>query len=272
MFEDLWPAEGDYDLNDLVIKMRMITYFDAENKWTGGSFDFFIWTNGADLKLGCGIEFVDYLSDVGNKMEFKYLNPDQLTLDPGTYDPAHTMLDPDVSNSVIIFSDVSAVKSSNYWNTGFAGSANPMADSISFSYSVAPPTYWMAGFLYLFRSDDRSHEVRPIGFPPTTAAEWSFFGTHQDDSPTATWDWTPGTVFLYPLDPPFYADVNRHPWGIELEYAGDLPVPFERVSIVDAFPDFVAWAESGGTSYTTWYENPVADPTKVFNVGALVTP
>jgi len=271
MFEDLWPAKGDYDLNDLILKLRMITYFDAQSKWVGGTFDFYIWTNGANMHLGCGMEFVNYLSNVEEKLELEYLSPGQLTLDPGTYNPAYTMLDPDVANAVIIFNDVDDVKSSDYWNTGVAGSADPMLNHIEFGYSVAPPTFWMAGYLYLFRTDDRSHEVRPIGFPPTTAANMALLGTNKDNSPT-TWDWTPGTTFLYPLDPPFYATESLHPWGIELEFAGDLAVPFENVSIIDAFPQFVSWAESGGTTNTTWYEFPSADPTKVFNVANLIAP
>nr|NQU91678.1 LruC domain-containing protein [Bacteroidota bacterium] len=105
MFEDLWPNKGDYDLNDLVLKLRMDTVFNGQGHWAAGSFDFYIWTNGAGIDLGLGIEFFDYLENVEDKIRLKYLQPGQLTLTPGSYDPAHTGVDPDVSNGIIVFSN-----------------------------------------------------------------------------------------------------------------------------------------------------------------------
>lgn len=268
MFEDLWPSKGDYDLNDLIIKLRMVVNFNSQNQWTSGSFSFYVWTNGAALNLGCGMEFFDYLSNDGNKLRLRYLYDDQIALVPG-----HNIIgsDPDVENSFIIFQNADDFKSIDYSNTGIGLSANPMVDSLKFDYTVSPPTTWMAAFMYLFYTDDRTHEVRPIGMPPTIASNWSLLGTGSDDSPTIPWNYTPGTEFLYPTDPPFFATSLGHPWGIELEYAGDLKVAFEKVSIIDAFPEFKDWAESGGTLNTYWYENPVNDPTKVFDVSALIT-
>ncbi len=267
MFEDLWPAKGDYDLNDLILKLRMVVNFNAQNEWTSGSFSFYVWTNGAALNLGCGIEFFDYLENVGDKLRLRYLYADQIELVPGYTIQGE---DPDVDNSFIIFNNADAFKGIDYTNTGIGLSANPMGDSLTFNYTVNPPTTWMAAFVYLYYTSDRGHEVRPIGLPPTIAGNWSLLGTGLDASPTAAWNYTPGTDFLYPYDPPFFATEFGHPWGIELEFGGDLMVAFEQVSILEAFPQFEDWAESGGTVNTNWYEFPVADPTKVFDVSALV--
>lgn len=273
MFEDLWPSKGDYDLNDLIIKLRMVTNFDGSNNWISGTFDYYVWTNGASINLGCGMEFFNWVSNTGDKLNLQYLNADQITLVPGSYNPEITMPDPQVNNAFIIFNNADMAKGTDYWNTGAGLSANPMDSYLSFSYDVAPPTQngHMAAFMYLFYTDDRGHEVRPIGMPPTTAGTWSLLGTGSDASPTTAWNYTPHVAtFSYPYDPPFFATTLRHPWGIELEFGGDLKVAFEKVSILDAFPQFKDWAESGGTENTTWYENPVADPTKVFDVGALI--
>jgi len=273
MFEDLWPSKGDYDLNDLIIKLRMVTNFDANNTWVSGTFDYYIWTNGASINLGCGIEFFNWTGNVDDKMSLQYLNADQITLVPGSYNATFTGPDPDVNNGFIIFNNADLAKGTDYWNTGVGQSANPMNSYLSFSYNVTPPTQngHMAAFMYLFYSDDRGHEIRPIGMPPTTGANWSVLGTHDDASPTAPWDYTPhSATFLYPYDPPFYATAARHPWGIELEFEGNLKVAFEKVSILDAFPQFKDWAESGAAVNTDWYNYPVNDPTKVFDVGALI--
>jgi LruC domain-containing protein len=275
MFEDLWPSKGDYDLNDLIIKLRMVVNFDGNNTWVSGSFDYYIWTNGAALNLGCGMEFFNWVGDDGDKLILEYLYANQITLVPDTYNPAFTMPDPAVDNGIIIFNNADLAKGSDYWNTGTGPSADPMTSHLSFDYVVTPPTQTahMCAFMYLFYTDDRGHEVRPIGLPPTTGVNWSLLGTVNDASPTTPWDYTPHSAsFLYPYDPPFYANSYGHPWGIELDYAGNLSVPFEKVSILDAFPQFQAWAESGGTVNEDWYQFPVADPTKVFDVSSLIPP
>jgi LruC domain-containing protein len=273
MFEDLWPSKGDYDLNDLIIKLRMVTNFSGDNTWISGTFDYYVWTNGAAINLGCGMEFFNWVGNTGDKLNLQYLNAEQITLVDGSYNSDLTMPDPQVNNAFIIFNSADLAKGTDYWNTGTGQSADPMASHLSFDYNVAPPTQngHMAAFMYLFYTDDRGHEVRPIGMPPTTAATWSLLGSYSDASPTAPWDYTPHVAeFLYPYDPPFYATANKHPWGIEIAFEGNLKVAFEKVSIIDAFPQFTDWAESGGTENTTWYEYPVADPTKVFDVGALI--
>jgi LruC domain-containing protein len=269
LFEDLWPNTGDYDMNDLIIKLRMVVEFNEQAEWVAGTFDFYIWSNGANMNLGCGIEFYDYVQDVGDKMEFKYLNPGQIEL-TSVSDPSFIDYDPDVDNAIIIFNNADELKPIDYWNTGQGPNYDPTETYLSFSYTASPPTNWMAGFLYLFRTSDRTHEVRPIGMPPTSAANMALLGTGKDASPDEGWDSTPGTTFLYPLDPPFYATEFGHPWGIEIEYDGNLVVPFERVSILDAFPEFAAWAENGGAVNTDWYMFPSTDPTKTFDVGSLI--
>jgi LruC domain-containing protein len=269
LFEDLWPTTGDYDMNDLIIKLRMVVEFNAQSEWVSGTFDFYIWTNGAAMDLGCGIEFYDYVQNVDDKYEFKYLNPNQIEL-TDVSDPTFIDYDPDVDNAVIIFNNADDFKPIDYWNTGQGTSYDPTETYLSFSYTASPPTNWMAGFLYLYRTSDRSHEVRPIGIPPTAAANTALLGTSNDASPTDPWVSTPGTTFLYPLDPPYYATENGHPWGIEIEFDGNFIVPFEKVSILDAYPDFASWAESGGENNPEWYLNPSTDPTKVFDVGALI--
>jgi LruC domain-containing protein len=266
MFEDLWPAKGDYDLNDLVLKLRVEIYNNASNQWVGGKWDVTIWANGASTNLGCGIEFFNYMGTNSGKYRFRYLENDQIALVPGAYNAAITSLDPDVQNGVILFNNVDDAKPTDYWNTGAGISHEPI--TVSFEYTLANEQNMMAGFLYLFRTSDRGHEVRTFGIPPTTAANTALLGTNHDNSPLTLWDYTPGTEFLYPLDPPYYSTENLHPWGVEIEYAGDLRVALEKTSIIDAFPDFAAWAESGGTINNTWYSNP--DISKTFDVGALI--
>jgi len=266
MFEDLWPAKGDYDLNDLVLKLRVEIYNNASNKWVGGKWEVTIWANGAGADLGCGIEFFNYMGTSSGKYRLRYLANDQVTLVPGTYDASITSLDPDVQNGVILFSNVDDAKPVDYWNTGVGISHEPV--TVTFEYTLASQQNMMAGFLYLFRTANRGHEIRTFGIPPTTAANTALLGTGHDNSPTSSWNYTPGSEFLYPLNPPYYSTASLHPWGVEIEFAGNLRVALEQISIIDAFPQFAAWAESGGSMNKKWYENP--DLSKTFNVSALI--
>jgi len=96
------------------------------------------------------------------------------------------------------------------------------------------------------------------GHPPTNAQDMSLFGTQHDDSET-TWDWSSGHSFTNPAD--FYKTSTNLPWGLEI-VAEEFRVPNEKTEIIDAYPQFKDWAESGGTVNQDWYDYP--DETKTF--------
>lgn len=51
------------------------------------------------------------------------------------------------------------------------------------------------------------------------------------------------------------------PWGLEI-VTSEFKVSLEKIEIINAYPQFQAWAESGGTENQDWYNNP--DDSKVF--------
>jgi len=99
---------------------------------------------------------------------------------------------------------------------------------------------------------DRNHEIHLYGHPPTKAANMALFGTSFDASQT-TWDWTPGMNFPNPSG--FYKTSTNLPWGIEI-VAPEFWIPNEKTEILLAYPQFRAWAESGGTVNKSWYNFP----------------
>lgn len=82
------------------------------------------------------------------------------------------------------------------------------------------------------------------------------FGTIDDQSPLS-WDWDVNSSFAFPRtgQNAFYRTENNHPWSIEF-IATEFKVPFEKKSILMAYPQFRDWAESGGSVNTGWYNNP----------------
>jgi len=105
---------------------------------------------------------------------------------------------------------------------------------------------------------NRPHEVHMYGHPPTTVADMTLFGTQQDAS-LISWDWTVGNKFS--MVSGFYKTATNLPWGLEIETV-DFRVPNEKTEILDAYPQFQEWAESGGTVNRSWYKHP--DISKTF--------
>lgn len=268
IYEDLWPSKGDYDFNDLSLKIKMVVNTNASNKWASGRFDVYVWTNGAAIDLGCGIDFYKYNGTSAGKQIHEYMQDGVISLVEGSYNPAFTKIDPVTENAIVVFNKVDDVKAIDYWNTGVGLSHNPMESFVSFEWSSSNPQN-MRAYTYLFYTNDRGHEIRTINLPPTQGINMNLLGTVADNSPT-TWNWNPGTKFKVPADNPFFVTRDLHPWGIEIEWDGNLSVPAEYVSILDAFPQFKDWAESGGVNNTKWYKKPSSNPALVFNVGELV--
>ena len=91
----------------------------------------------------------------------------------------------------------------------------------------------------------RSLEVHLADMPNTDLADASLFGQFDDTSDPAVGR--------------YYKTVGHLPWAIEV--GTDWNHPLERVDVLDAYPMFKDWVESGGTLNTEWYlrENAVSD-------------
>jgi len=236
LFEDLWPSKGDYDFNDIVLRTKTHTYKNAQNNLVGGRVISKVYWIGGGLPRGAGIEFFKP-NFYGTTLE--YLPENTITFT----EVDNVIIDPVVNNSVQIFND-NIIESLN--------------DSVDFEflwdYNAGGNTLFAQFYIY----NDRNHEVHVYGQPPTNAQDMSLFGTHDDASQT-TWDWTAGNTFDTPAD--FYKTSTNLPWGLEL-ITKDFRVPIEKTEIIDAYPQFKDWAESGGSVNPDWYNNP--DETKTF--------
>lgn len=230
LYEDLWPGLGDYDFNDVMLKTKLHIYKNAQNKVVGGRVITSVYWIGGGIPRGAGME---WFKSNGSATQLTYLPAGTVTFD----EPENVLTDPLVNNAVTIF------------NNNIIESLN---DTVDFEYTwnaaVAGNGLWVQ--VYIYR--DRNHEVHMLGHPPTAAANMALFGTAQDASQT-TWDWTPGRTF--PAPAAFYKTATNLPWGLEI-IASQLYIPNERTEILIAYPQFQAWAESGGTVNKSWYANP----------------
>lgn len=232
IFEDLWPSTGDYDFNDLVVK--------ADFSWDRGKSNYIteitavikIENIGAGLGLGLGYEL----------FEVKGVNLTYLA-DIITGVSGSGLKDEMVRNGIIVFNKAQS--------TGLT----------ELTLSITLKDKQIKDFLfipYLFRSDDTRHQVRPFGAPPTANQNMALFNTDNDYSPQ-TWNFDVGHRFKYPLtsDEAFYKTKENHPWGIEFISKSKFKASKENTSIIKSYPGFKSWAESGGSTNNTWYENPL---------------
>jgi len=231
-FEDLWPSLGDFDFNDVVLSNQAIILKNADQELVSASFKVSIDAIGAGLDNGIGMMIYDENGDAISVEAISALSGD-------------ASLDPDNSNGIILTDDVFATTQDRYQNNG-VGATTDSPDTLYFSITF---TAGLAGFtpeLYIFRSAERSHEVHRSIFPGTAIMDENLFNTDDDNGNFKT--------------------ITNLPWGMEIITDGHFKVPIERIEIISAYPQFEAWATSGGTENPTWYN--AADETKVVDIFA----
>ena len=236
-FEDLWPSQGDYDLNDLVVDYNFAEMRNASNNVVRIEATFILRAMGAGLRNGFGIEIpisnTLIESVTGNNLSSGYA---QLNAN-GT--------EANQSNAVIIIFengfDLVNVPSGGFMNTEPSQpSINPVTFTVTIEFNSPVNPSLLGGAPYnpfVIAGGNRSVEVHLPDKPPTSLADASLFGTEDDDS--------------NPSIGRYYKTENNLPWGIHLLESFSYPV--EKVQVTQAYSHFSDWAITGGSSFTDWY-------------------
>lgn len=227
-FEDLWPSLGDFDFNDMILSNQVVISKDANGDLVDAEFKVAVDAIGAGLHNGVALMIYDVNNTAYGANVISSISGDV------TADPSNT-------NGLILSNDIFATIPAYYQNNGTGPSATP--DTISFTINFnANAGSDFTPELYLFRADDRSHEVHLSGNPTTATLNTALLSTNDDNGN--------------------YKTANGLPWGMEIFSSNDYQHPLEKVDILDAYIQFQQWATSGGAENVSWYNSP--DPTKVF--------
>jgi LruC domain-containing protein len=242
MFEDLWPATGDYDFNDLVLDYRYNLITNANNKVVEMDASVVTRAIGASFRNGFAFQMngiapnkivsttgpkyhgASWLNNAANGTENGQTYANIVVFDdaqkilpsPGgsgtNVIPANGRVAPDTTNLVITF-----VTSS--------GQELQLSD-----FNLNP---------YIIVNQIRGKEVHlPNGLPSSLHnADW--FGTFQDDSK--------------PGEGKYYKTKNNLPWALSID--SSIPYTHTTNDLIEAYLKFADWAQSNGTLYTDWYEN-----------------
>ncbi len=221
-FEDLWPATGDYDFNDLVLSQQVEIARNANQELVSADFTLSIDAIGAGHHNG--IALLLRKSD-GTLFTNNIVNTISGDL----------AVDPDNTNGFIISSDVFADIETYYQNNGQGPSKAP--DTLRFSINFnSGTTADLFPELYLFRSDTRGLEVHLPAYSGSAAFDASLANTLDDNGGFKT--------------------AEGLPWAIEIMSNSDWQHPLEKVDMIDAFPQFQTWATSLGGQNQTWFDYP----------------
>ena len=263
-FEDMWPLEGDYDLNDMVIAYRITEVQDAAGAVKDVYFDGEIMARGAGYDSAFGFHFP------GTAPEFNGVDPALLDWAEVSISGARNggmndtfALSPEDGQSqltLILFQSAKALSFRNDWDTTCKWTRAPrwfntdhhcwpdqgamLELRVTFTEPVSRA---MIGEMpynpFIYPNFARGREVHFAGLPPTDKANTGFFGYRADTTD--------------PSQGRYYLTAENKPWAVNVPVTWKHPL--EEVAIENGYPLFDAWAASGFTEHTDWYLYPEDD-------------
>ncbi|MCR9153661.1 MAG: LruC domain-containing protein [Bacteroidetes bacterium] len=239
-FEDLWPAQGDYDFNDLVLDYDIDHILNASNEVINIDADWTIKAVGASFDNGFGFSFDNLQPSEISSISGSDLQENYISLSANGAEAAQSMA------TAIVFDNVYNLISTNggaYINTEAGQSpVNPETISMSIVFNnptdqgdVGIPPYNS----FLIVNGIRGREIHLAGHQPTDLADQNLFNSLSDATIL-------GSNYLYKTD-------NGLPWAIH--FSNNFSYPLEQQPIDDAYLYFSQWAVSGGSTKADWFED-----------------
>ncbi len=239
-FEDLWPSQGDYDFNDMVIDYQINKIANAKNQVVEIDLITQVRAIGGSIRNGFGIQLnlpPDQVAGIDTNIEF---GDDEVKLNENGTEIGQKLA------TFIIFTDA-------YKLLTHPGDGSPTINTTMGYHFVVPSKNTFRIFLkepvspdkfsienfnpFIFRRDDRSREIHLKGFAPTDLANPELFGTGNDVT-------NPGSSI-------YYQTKNGMPWAINVPAQFEYTI--EKSEILKGYPVFAKWILSSGNDYNDWY-------------------
>lgn len=251
VFEDLWPQQGDYDFNDVVVRYRVFKS-QIGNQIVRFKFEGELLAVGASYHNAFAFRIANMPRSAVNESLVR------LTIDGKQV--AKNPLEAGRSEAILVALDdtkvIATAKSNcNYFRTesnclsqqpiSFSATLpllNSIADNASILNDISPFIFAVNGFdhgPYVDSANARGWEVHLKNHSPTEAFDSTYFDKGDDASTTN------GN----------FQTVNGLPWALIIGTRWDHPT--EGTDMLFAYPQFKAFAQSAGSTNTTWFNNPV---------------
>ena len=218
-YEDQWPAQQDYDMNDVMMTYQSTFYRNVVSSKIYKIVDEFTPIhNGGIYTCGFGYQLHNLTPDRVRSIEVS--GPDGWKIETAQSHP-----------TVILFDNMKSVLNQKFTVT---------IELADVDLSQVTPPY--NPFIFV---NGRSREVHLVNYAPTDKADKSFFNTSDDMS-----NIDEGIYYITR----YGEEVDIMPFAINLPIL-DFSIPTEGVKIYDTYPDFIGWVKSKGTTNKNWYKN-----------------
>lgn len=250
LFEDLWPAMGDYDFNDLVVDYRVKKITDAKNEIVEVIIDLKTRAIGAGFHNGFGIEFTHIVPEKILAVSGTNVNGNTIHqfnangLEAGTqwmtvipFDKASNILSHPGGGVIGVNTDpkgphqevTEQTVTVTFKKDGVPASGGAV-NSKELSFENFNP--------FLIQNQKRTIEVHLPGKPSTKLADQALFGTIDDGSNAV------GGVY-------YQSRESNLPWALHINQS--IPYMIEKQNILSGFKKFEEWVKSNGKEYRDWY-------------------
>jgi LruC domain-containing protein len=234
-FEDLFPSQGDYDMNDLVVDYNFKEYLSPENEIVKMDVNLTLRAAGGVHHSGIGFELGVPPSAVASVSGYQFSGGNISLAANGTEEGQAKAV-------VLAFNDCLALLGGGSLINTELGKANVDAVDLNltvvFTQPVSRAELGTAPFNpFLFNKEVRGKEVHLPGYSPTSLVNADYFGSGDDVTD--------------PENGIFYKTANNLPFAIDIPVSFDYLI--ERAPINQGHLKFTQWAESGGSAFSDWY-------------------
>lgn len=236
-FEDLWPSQGDYDMNDAVVAYSTTFTTDKDNRLIAIKNVFTPLHSGGSLKSAFGYQLDMPATAV------KSVTIDNLSSSAQTTGG----LELNQSKAVImLFDDIHQAVAHGPITVDIELDGSVSLDKVT-RKSLYNPFVCVSGKDTEFVPGAVRKEIHLTNYAPTSLADPYPFGRNDDKSSVDTQG--------NPTGPYYYVTADLHPFAIDLPIT-DYHIPTESVKIDDFYPGFTGWVTSKGEKNKEWYLNP----------------
>ena len=234
-FEDQWPSHGDYDMNDALIRYRSRLILNASRQVVDVVLDYRLDARGAADDSGFGINLPGISKSLvaSATLSTNGAAPVPVSVEAGQSEATFIV-------SPSLFTDMPG-SGACFGNTQAECKTLPSVPyelKLTFTTPQTLSQFSSPFNPFIFAVKQRGRETHLAGHKPTSLADKSLFLTADDHTVTSTAS-------------TYYTDKNNRPWALDIP--GTWGWPLEKVNMLSAYPDFAAWAQSGGKTHTDWY-------------------
>jgi len=241
-FEDSWPGKGDYDFNDVVVDYQFEIDMNTSNFIDRIKATFVLRAFGAGYQNGFGFQLSSAINSASLNVTGFSLTENIITLNSNGTEAGQNR------PTIIVFDN--AFNEMQHPGAGIGVNTEMNAPHVqpkTYTIIIEFPanTYRWADLdiatfnPFIIVDLNRGREVHLPGFPPTSLADNSLFGTLDDASNVAQ-----GRTYV--------TDTNL-PWAINTYQRFEYPI--EKEDIIRVHLKFVEWAISGGELFPDWYKD-----------------